>query len=103
MIRRFEWDPNKARTNQRKHRITFEEAANVFDDPYALFEQDRADNETGELRWQAIGLVEGMIMLLVAHTVREEDQDEVVRLISARRADRKERDRYEQNRAQDLG
>ena len=68
-----------------------------------MFEQDRADEETGELRWQAIGQVEGVILLLVAHTVREEDQDEVVRLISARRADRKERDRYEQNRAQDRG
>jgi len=100
---RFEWDLMKARTNQRKHRITFEDATNVFDDPYALFEQDRADEETGELRWQAIGLVEGMILLLVAHTVRGEGQDEVIRLISARRADRKERKRYEQNRAQDVG
>jgi uncharacterized DUF497 family protein len=93
----------KAQANQRKHGVTFREAANVFDDPYALFEQDRADEETGELRWQAIGLVEGMILLLVAHTVREEGQAEVIRLISARRADRKERKRYEQNRAQDLG
>jgi uncharacterized DUF497 family protein len=66
-------------------------------------EQDRADEETGELRWQAIGLVEGVILLLVAHTVREEGQDEIIRLISARRADRKERKRYEQTRAQDLG
>jgi uncharacterized DUF497 family protein len=100
---RFEWDPMKARANQHKHRITFEEAANVFDDPHALFEQDRTDNQTGELRWQAIGLVEGMVLLLVAHTVREEGQDEVIRLISARRATRKERARYEQTRAQDIG
>ena len=42
---RFEWDPMKARTNQGQHGITFEEAANVFDDPYALFEQDRTDDE----------------------------------------------------------
>lgn len=100
---RFEWDPMKARTNQRKHGITFEEAVNVFDDPYALFEQDRTDDGTGELRWQAIGLVEGMVLLLVAHTVREEGQDEIIRLISARRATRKERNRYEQTRAQDVG
>jgi uncharacterized protein len=100
---RFEWDPMKARTNQRKHGINFKEAVNVFDDPYALFEQDRADEETGESRWQAIGLLEGMVLLLVAHTVREEGQDEVIRLISARRATRKERDRYEQTRAQDVG
>lgn len=100
---RFEWDPLKARTNQRKHGITFEEAVNVFDDPYALFEQDRTDDETGELRWQALGLVEGVVLLLVAHTVREEGQDEAIRLISARRATRKERNRYEQTRAQNVG
>jgi uncharacterized protein len=99
---RFEWDPIKARTNHRKHGISFEEAVNVFDDPYALFEQDRIDNETGELRWQAIGLVEEVVLLLVAHTVREEGQDELIRLISARRATRKERNRYEQTRAQDV-
>jgi uncharacterized DUF497 family protein len=92
----------KARANQRKHGITFEEAVHVFDDAYALFEQDRTDDQTGELRWKAIGLVEGMVLLLVAHTVREEDQGEVIRLISARRADRKERNRYEQTRAQDV-
>jgi uncharacterized DUF497 family protein len=100
---RFEWDLMKARTNQRKHGITFEEAVNVFDDPYALFEQDRTDDETGELRWQAIGLIEGMVLLLVAHTVQEEGQDEVIRLVSARRATRKERNRYEQIRTQDIG
>jgi len=41
----------------------------VFDDPWALFEQDRAD-ETGALRWQALGLAGGILVLLVAHTVR---------------------------------
>jgi uncharacterized protein len=92
----------KARTNQRNHGITFEEAVNVFGDPYALFEQDRTDDETGELRWQAIGLVEGTVVLLVAFAIREEGEDEAVRLISARRATRKERNRYEQTRAQDI-
>ncbi len=63
---RFEWDQAKARTNQRKHGISFEEAAHVFDDPFALFAQDRTDEETREQRWQAIGLVEGRIVLLVS-------------------------------------
>ncbi|MGA2144260.1 MAG: BrnT family toxin [Bryobacteraceae bacterium] len=99
---RFEWDPAKARTNQRKHGVTFEEAANLFDDPYALFEQDRTD-ETGETRWRAVGMAGALILLLVVHTIREEDQEEVIRLISARRATRKERNRYEQTRAQDAG
>lgn len=48
---RFEWDPVKARINQRKHGVNFEDAMHVFDDPCALFEQDRAD-ETAALRWQ---------------------------------------------------
>lgn len=98
----FEWHPLKARTNQRKHGISFEDAMHVFEDPYALFEQDRTD-EVGEPRWQAIGLAAGVAVLLVAHTVREEGEDEVIRLISARRATRKERYRYEQTRAQDAG
>jgi uncharacterized protein len=96
---RFEWDPIKARLNHQKHGISFEDAMHVFEDPYALFEQDRID-ETGEPRWQAIGFSGGVAVLLVAYTVREEGTDEVVRLISARRATRKERNRYEQTRAQ---
>ena len=98
---RFEWDPVKARINHRKHGTVFEDAMDVFDDPHALFEQDRT--EGGEQRWQAIGLAGGMVLLLVAHTVREEGPDEIVRLISARRANRKERSRYDQTRAQDAG
>jgi uncharacterized protein len=54
---RFEWDLVKAWTNQRKHGVTFDEAVNVFDDPRAMVGQDRTDDETGELRWRALGLV----------------------------------------------
>ncbi|HUI43914.1 MAG TPA: BrnT family toxin [Terriglobia bacterium] len=99
---RFEWDPVKAQSNLRKHGVRFEDAMHVFDDPFALFEQDRA-GEAGELRWQAVGLAGGVAVLLVAHTVREEGRDELIRLVSARRATRKERERYEQNRAQNPG
>jgi hypothetical protein len=99
---RFEWDPVKARSNQRKHGVTFQDAMHVFDDPHALFEQDRVD-EGGAPRWQALGLVGELLLLLVAHTVREEAQDEVIRLISARRATRKERNRYDKIRTQDAG
>ena len=91
----FEWDEAKAQSNQRKHGISFEEARFVFADPYALVEQDRI--EGGELRWQTIGLVGGVVLLLVAHAVREEGPDEIIRLISARRANRKERMRYDEN------
>ncbi|AUM05824.1 MULTISPECIES: BrnT family toxin [Enterobacter] len=89
----FEWDTNKAKSNLIKHGIRFEEAVLVFDDPYHLSLQDRHEN--GEFRWQTIGLVHGLIVIMVAHTVRFESGDEVIRIISARKADRKERNRYE--------
>ena len=93
---RFEWDPAKAWSNHRKHGISFEIAGRVFEDPDAFSEQDRI--ERGELRWQTLGLVAGVLLLLVAHTVQYDGQDEVIRIISARRADRKERKRYEKER-----
>jgi uncharacterized DUF497 family protein len=71
----------------------------VFADPFALVEQDRA--EDGELRWQTLGLAAGVVLLLVAHTVCCEAEDEIIRIISARRATRKERQRYDQNRAKE--
>lgn len=92
----FEWDRAKAEINKRKHGVTFEDAMQVFKDPYALAQQDRI--EEGELRWQTIGLVAEVAVLLVAHTVQDDEQDEVIRIISARRATRKERTLYEQNR-----
>lgn len=95
---RFEWDPDKAGGNLRKHGISFEIALRVFADPFALSEQDRV--EGGEQRWRTLGVVEGHLLLLVAHTIRDEDEGgrpvEVVRIISARAADRTERRRYEQ-------
>lgn len=99
MERCFEWDDRKAETNYRKHGIRFVEAARVFDDPFSLSEQDRIEN--GERRRQTIGMAGGCLLLLVAHTVRFEDEGiEVVRIISARRVDRKERRRYEHGSVQ---
>ena len=91
----FEWDEAKAKINRLKHGVSFEEAMLVFGDPLALAEQDRI--EGGEFRWQTIGMVGGVVLLLVAHTVREEGLDEIIRIVSARRADRMERKRYEEN------
>jgi uncharacterized protein len=91
----FEWDDEKAKSNERKHGIKFTYATKVFSDPYAIFEQDRV--EDGEARWQAIGLVAGIELLVVAHTIREADGDELIRIISARLANRKERNRYGEN------
>lgn len=98
MKTRFEWDPAKAASNLKKHHLSFEIATRVFADPFALVEPNRLEN--GEHRWQTLGLVEGYLLVLVAHTVRDdEDGTEVIRIISARRAEPKERKRYEQNRS----
>ena len=95
MSYRFEWDPDKAERNLRKHGVNFEVASRAFVDPMALTVLDRV--EAGEQRWQTIGLVDGVLVLLVAHTVREsESGDEIIRLISARKADPTERKRYAQ-------
>ncbi len=87
---RFDWDAAKAESNFQKRRVSFETATRVFADPFALTVQDRI--EKGELRWQTLGLVENQWLLLVAHTVHD-DQDgaEVLRIISARRADPKDK------------
>jgi uncharacterized DUF497 family protein len=98
MKTRFEWDPAKAASNLRKHRVSFETAIRAFADPFALTDPDRIKD--GEQRWQTLGVVDGYYLLLVAHTIRDEDEDgqlvEIIRIISAREADRKERRRYEQ-------
>jgi uncharacterized protein len=98
MTTRFEWDPAKAAINLRKHAISFDIAMRVFADPFALTEEVRI--EGGEQRWQTLGIVEEYLLLLVAHTTRDDNEDgqpiEIIRIISARAADRKERQRYEQ-------
>ena len=98
MSRVFEWDEAKNQSNQHKHDgISFEEASRVFNDPLHISIQDRIEN--GERRWQTFGEVGGLVLLMVAHTLWEEDEDgeqiEVVRIISARKATRKERLWYE--------
>ncbi|TYB85191.1 BrnT family toxin [Oceaniovalibus sp. ACAM 378] len=96
---RFIWDETKNRSNQRKHDgIAFTEAVHVFRDPFRLTRQDRIEDT--EERWQTLGVVHGVTVLLVAHTLTEDDEDgksvEVIRIISARRATPRERKHYEQ-------
>ncbi len=90
----FEWDETKAIANVRKHGISFEVAARVFADPYATSSQDRI--ESGEHRWQTVGMADGFLLVLVAHTVLHNDNTELIRIISARRANKQERKHYEQ-------
>ena len=91
---RFEWDARKAARNKTKHKLSFELAKEVFFDPFALTDLD--GYEHGEDRWRTIGAI-GNALIVVIHTAREDKADEeVVRIISARRADPKERHRYEE-------
>jgi len=90
----FEWDEAKAVSNLKKHGVSFDTAMLAFADPFALTHQDRI--ESGELRWQTLGMVDARLLLLVAHTVQEHEEGEIIRIISAREADRKEKRRYDQ-------
>ena len=65
---RFEWDEAKNRRNLAKHRISFDTAKLVFEDPHALSVQDRAIED--EERWQTLGMIGGVVVVLVAHTYR---------------------------------
>ena len=94
---RFEWDEAKNVANQRKHSISFEDASEVFRDPLYVSLKERIVD--GEQRWQTYGEVGGSVLVMVAHTFKEESRSgivtEVIRIISARYAPRKERQRYE--------
>ncbi len=97
MSMEFEWDEAKNKSNQKKHKISFETALHIFKDPFLLSKQDRFEN--GECRWQALGSIRGETVVLVAHTTHFEDITEVVRIISARKATSQEKRAYEQNRS----
>lgn len=91
---RYEWDEEKNKVNQRKHGIDFETAELVFDDPFCVTFIERISG--GEERWHAIGSIENIIVIVVVHTYRQDDSDEVIRIVSARRATRHERKLYVQ-------
>jgi uncharacterized DUF497 family protein len=90
----FEWDERKNLANYAKHEISFELACLVFDDPLAVYVLD-SDIDCEE-RWHAIGKVQDMPILLVVHTYRNEEDREIIRIISARQASSHERRRYEE-------
>lgn len=92
---RFEWDEAKSQSNQRKHRISFEAARRVFADPLQRSWIDSVVDH--EERWKTLGSPDdGVSVLVVIHTYRRSGRDEVVRIISARKATRHERREYEE-------
>ena len=92
---RFVWDEVKNRANKAKHGVRFEVAKLIFDDPLHVSVPDR--HEHGQERWSTVGLV-GTVTFLVVHTDVEQNGEEVVRIISARKATSRERARYEEGR-----
>lgn len=97
----FEWDSAKEKINIAKHRLNFTDACHVFSDVYQLnlFDTDHSDHEE---RWIVIGEIPVMKIIVVVHTVTQSEgaEEKVLRVISARKATRKERDAYLSRRSQ---
>jgi uncharacterized protein len=92
-VRRFEWDPEKAQSNLRKHGLSFLDGARVWTDPErAYLEPTFVD---GEWRDLVLGSIGGFVLAVVVHTERQLDGEEIVRIISVRKATRQERRLYE--------
>ena len=89
----FEWDARKAAANLRKHGVSFDEAATVFADPDALDGPDLAHSKH-EARFLRLGKSLADRVLMLAYTIRGSGDAETIRIISARRASRKEREAY---------
>ena len=91
----FEWDPNKASSNIKKHGVSFDEAQSVFFDSHARLIPD-PDSSFGEERFIILGKSNEFKTLVVCHCYREPDDN--IRIISARKADKFERKQYEEYR-----
>ena len=91
----FAWDPTKAASNATKHEVTFEQAATVLTDALALTVFDAAHSEFEE-RWFTLGMSSAGKLLAVSHTYTATEPGRAkVRIISARKATRNERQQYE--------
>ena len=80
---RFTWDPAKARKNQKRHGVSFTTATEIFDDPNHVVGDNYFMEETGDQRFQMIGLTRSLVLLLVVFV---EPGSDVIRIISARKA-----------------
>ncbi len=93
---KIEWDDKKNLSNIEKHHISFEEAAEVFDDPMHISKLDHRFSYCEE-RWISLGTTKKQKILVVANMFFDENGEELIRIISARKANQKERIFYEQH------
>ena len=89
---KFEWDPNKNKENLKKHKVSFEEAKEVFYDDNAILFDD-PEHSADEERFLIIGWVKNLNIYIVSHCYKENNG--IIRLISARKATKKEKETYE--------
>jgi uncharacterized DUF497 family protein len=95
-VLKFEWDEQKNETNIQKHHVSIEEAKTVFDDPLHISKLDHRFSYFEE-RWITIGSTGGGKILVVTNIFFDESGEEIIRIISARKASKKEKDFYEQH------
>ena len=88
---RFEWDPRKSRANKAKHGVSFDEASTAFADENGILVPD-PEHSDAEDRFVLLGLSSRLRLLVVVHCYREADS--VIRIVSARKADKRERGEY---------
>ena len=96
----FTWSDDKNRVNMKKHGLSFEEAVLVFLDPYMVVRYDDAHSSRNETRWKGIGVLGNDILLAVIFSEYRNDE---LRLISARKASKKEKENYGENIRQIFG
>ena len=89
----FAWHESKDRGNRQKHGVSFETAAQVFQDPQAVSYLDRLIDD--EERWHTVGLAGGVTILLAVHTSEEANDEEEIRIIAAEKANPRERALYD--------
>ena len=96
----FSWSNDKNRENIKKHGVSFREAAPVFLDPYLIIRHDEVHSTPEETRWKGIGVLGNDLLLAI---IFSEEKDNVVRLISAREASKREKEDYCENIHQIFG
>lgn len=93
---KYEWNEEKNNINKQKHGISFEEAKEVFDDPLQISKLDKRFSYFEE-RWISVGATSKYKILVVANLFFTDDGEEIIRIISARKANKKEREFYEKS------